>query len=159
MIEWFLENIEWIFSGIGCLALSFIFRRKSVQGNISFNDKSQKIIKGTGINNRTAENYYEDHSVNYNIKEIKRKIPDYTTYIALTIGASGCIYEFPYPGILCFKGFSGKVIINNVMEMALQPSGTLVDVETKDRIMIEYDKKSFAKKELLLFSKKDVVND
>lgn len=159
MIDWILENIKWVFSGIGCLALSFILGRKSVQGNISFNDKSQKIIKGSGVNNRTAENYHEDYSVNYNIKEIKRKIPDYTTAIALTIGASGCIYEAPYVGMLCFKGFSGKVIINNVMEMALQPSGTLVDVETKDRIMIEYDKKSFTKKELLLFAKKDVVND
>lgn len=159
MLNWILENKEWIFSGIGCLALSFILGRKSIQWNISLNDKSQKIIKGSGVNNRTAENYHEDYSVNYNIKEIKRKIPDYTTAIALTIGASGCIYEAPYVGMLCFKGFNGKVIINGMIEIALQPSGTLIDIEKKDKITIEYDKQSLANKELLLFAKKDDTDD
>lgn len=161
MISWFIENKEWLFSDVGTAIVSFVLGRKSVQWNVVLDDKSKKIIKGNGVNNRTAETYHEDHSTHYNIQEVKtlvkRKIPDYTTGIALVIGASNCVYIAPCAGLLCSKGLDGTAIINDLVKIALIPNGTQIDVEKEDKIQIVYTQQSLAKRELLFFAKKDII--
>lgn len=163
MVNWILDNKEWLFSGIGAMAISFFLGRKSVQWNITMDAVSKKIIKSNGINNRAAENYHEDHSVNYNIQEIKtlvkRKITDYTTGITLAIGASGSIYTAPCAGIFCSIGLDGTAIINDLVKIALIPNGTQIDVEKEDTVKIIYTQQNLTKRELLFFAKKDLVDD
>ena len=163
MLNWILENKEWIFSGIGVMAISFALGRKSVQWNVTLDAISKKIIKSNGVNNRAAENYHEDHSVHYNIQEVKtlvkRKIPDYTTGITLALGASGCIYVAPCMGFFCFIGLDGTAIINDLVKIALIPNGTQIDVEKEDTVKIIYTQQRLTKKELLFFAKKDSIDD
>lgn len=163
MIEWFLENIEWIFSGIGCLALSFILGRKSVQWNISFNDKSQKIIKGTGINNRTAETYHEDHSTHIENKKIiirQSNSIDYNNFLSLTLGRSGCLYTMPTEGVFFVKGLKGSISINGKITESLLPEGKKVNVERKDEIKLVYENlKNIQEVELKFYYYKDSSDD
>lgn len=163
IINWILENKEWLFSGIGVMLVSFVLGRKSVQWNVTLDVISKKMIKSNGINNRAAETYHEDHSVHYNIQEVKtlvkRKIPDYTTGIALAIGASGCVYTAPRTGFFCSIGLDGTAIINDLVKIALIPHGTQIEVEKEDTVKIIYTQQSLTKKELLFFAKKDLVDD
>lgn len=162
-LDWILDNKEWLFSGIATNAIFFFLGRQSIQKNIVLKDKSKKIIKGNGINNRAAENYHEDHSVNYNIQEIKsivkRKIPDLTTAVSLGVRASGYSYIVPYAGLLCSIGLEGTAIINDLIRIALLPNGTQIDVEKGDRVKIIYTQQSVEKRELLFFAKKELINE
>ena len=129
MLNWILENKEWIFSGIGVMAISFVLGRKSVQWNISFNKESQKTIKGTGVNNRTAETYHEDHSTHIENKKIiirQSNSIDYNNFLSLTLGASGCLYTMPTEGVFFVKGLKGSISINGKITESLLPEGIKV---------------------------------
>ena len=163
MIDWILENIEWLFSGIGCVVLSFFFGRKSIQNDISVNNKSQKIIKGNGINNRTAETYHEDNSTHIENKNIIIKNNhriDYDNYVDLTLCASGCEYISPTVGVFSIKGLDGSVSINDKITEKMSPEGKIVNVDKNDKVKIVYGNLNTTKKvELRFYHYKDVFND
>ncbi len=160
MISWFFDNKEWLFSGIISSAIFFSLGRKSVQWKSVFNDKSKKVIKGNGINNRTAEEYHEDHSthVENNTFIFKKNFRiDYESFESWTLGASGCEYRSKHGGVLYLKGLNGTVCTNNQIEEAVLPEGKKISVEKGDLIKITYDFYFDKEKELKFYPYKDEI--
>lgn len=131
-----MDNITWIFSGIGCLILSFFFGRKSVEFNIKKNKKNTQ----NGWNNNFIENYNEYKPTIYNLKNSADI--DYNAGIQLSFQNGVPFYPIAN-GILVLSACDAQLLIDgrevfSIHQLGFEQQTQFVYAKKKNRIEIKY---------------------
>lgn len=133
----FMDNVTWIFSGVGCLFFSFILGRKSAISNIGNKTNIQK-----GQHNNFIENYNEYKPTVYNLK----KGVDINYNAGIQLAFENGIPFYPISdGILVLSAWDAQLLIDgheifSIHQLGFEQQTQFVYVKKKDKIEIKYKK-------------------